>query len=365
MSKASASYFSAMHDISDNECRSLLDVLPCYVTLRDRDLKVLWANAAVVRDFGDPVENTACELFGIDRSNCADCPVEKTFQDGEVHGKEFTFTKRDGRTVEVVAYSTPVRDEGGRIVSVALTATGLGPVKNVRNQLMLLGQTVAGMAHGIKNIMMGLDGGIYVVNKGLEAGNRDEVKEGWEMVLLNFDKISHIVKDILYCSKERQPNFKKIFPNEIALQIYRLFKDVAASFSIEIRLDLNEEVKEAVIDPDGLHTVLSNLVGNAMDACKIDLWKDEHVIDIRTRRRDDRALVVEVADNGVGMDKTVKDHVFEDFFSSKGNQGTGLGLLVTQKILREHGGKIAFTSGPNQGTTFTAVFPWREEADQV
>ena len=65
------------------------------------------------------------------------------------------------------------------------------------------------MAHSIKNIMMGLEGGIYVVNKGIEAKNQDEVKEGWEMVLLNFDKISHIVKDILYCSKEREPNLQR------------------------------------------------------------------------------------------------------------------------------------------------------------
>jgi signal transduction histidine kinase len=216
------------------------------------------------------------------------------------------------------------------------------------------------MAHSIKNIMMGLEGGIYVVNKGLEDKKQDEVKEGWEMVLLNFDKITHIVKDILYCSKEREPNLQKIKPNDIAREVYKLFKDMAASYAIEIRLDLDDKVRDAVIDPEGFHTVLSNLVTNAMDACKIDVWKDEHVVEIRTRKRSDRSTVIEVADNGIGIDKDLKTHVFEDFFTSKGDKGTGLGLMVTQKILKEHGGNITFRSRPGQGTTFVATFPFRD-----
>jgi signal transduction histidine kinase len=64
-----------------------------------------------------------------------------------------------------------------------------------------------------------------------------------------------------------------------------------------------------------------------------------------------------VADNGIGIDKDLKEHVFEDFFTSKGGKGTGLGLMVTQKILREHGGNITFRSRPGEGTTFVATFP--------
>jgi histidine kinase len=110
---------------------------------------------------------------------------------------------------------------------------------------------------------------------------------------------------------------------------------------------------------------LSNLVANAMDACKIDLWKDEHLVETRTRKSGDAAIIIEVADNGIGIDRDVKEHVFEDFFTSKGGKGTGLGLMVTQKILREHGGNITFRSRPGQGTTFVAKFPRREEPEQV
>ena len=68
-----------------------------------------------------------------------------------------------------------------------------------------------------------------------------------------------------------------------------------------------------------------------MDACKIDVWKDTHLIELRTHKGHDGSTVIEVADNGIGIDKDLKEHVFEDLFSSKGDKGTGLGLMVTQK----------------------------------
>jgi signal transduction histidine kinase len=353
-----------MNDPANDQFGRLLDSLPCYVTLQDRELNILWMNSSCRRDFGSPKAKTCYKLYKIDKAKCFDCPVEKTFADGEIHSKEMMLTTNNGSRVNVIVYSSPVRDDNGEIASVIETAVNITSVKDIQKQLILLGQTVAGMAHSIKNIMMGLEGGIYVVNKGLEDKKQDEVKDGWEIVLLNFDKISAIVKDILYCSKEREPNLERIDPNKVVRQVYDLFKDVALRYAIEIRLDLNEDLKEAIIDPAGLHTVLSNLVSNAMDACKIDVWKEEHLVEIRTRKGGDGSTVIEVADNGVGIDKDLKTHVFEDFFTSKGDKGTGLGLMVTQKILREHGGNITFRSRPGRGTTFVANFPFRDFPEQ-
>ncbi|MBI5252063.1 MAG: PAS domain-containing protein [Desulfomonile tiedjei] len=349
-----------MNDFANEHYRRLLDALPCYVTLQDRELNILWCNESYQRDFGLPYGKTCFELYGTDKAKCSDCPVEKTFLDGLIHSREMTVKTKDDHRTNMMVYSSPVRDDNGKIISVLETAVNVTSVKDMQKQLILLGQTVAGMAHSIKNIMMGLEGGIYVVNKGIEDKSQDEIKEGWEMVLLNFDKISHIVKDILYCSKDREPNLQEIRPNDVVREVYKLFKSMAGSYAIEIRLDLDGNVRDAVIDPAGLHTVLSNLVTNAMDACKIDLWKDEHLVEVRTRKGKNGSTIIEVADNGIGIGKDLKAHVFEDFFSSKGDKGTGLGLMVTQKILREHGGKITFRSRPGRGTTFVATFPRKE-----
>lgn len=336
---------------------AILEALPLYAALLGTDRTVLWMNALARKDFGAPKRKVCHELYGVRDGPCADCPVERTLEDGLVHGREFSFRTKHGERVSVMVDTAPLRDDTGNIVAVIETAVNITSVKEIQRQLILVGQTVAGMTHSIKNIMMGLDGGIYVVNKGLETNDRQEIREGWDMVLLNFKKISQIVQDILYCSKEREPNLQVINPNETVMEVYRLFKDAAQRYSTKIVTELGDDVGEALIDPAGLHTVLSNLVSNAMDACKMDLWKDEHLIELRTKKRKDGAIVFEVADNGVGIDKNIKEQVFEEFFTSKGDKGTGLGLMVTQKILREHGGKVGFRSRPGHGTTFSAVFP--------
>jgi signal transduction histidine kinase len=349
-----------MRTLANEQREKLLDALPCYALLLDRDRNVLWANPLALRDFR-PTKGRKCwNWYGIDKSRCSDCPVLKTFQDGLIHSEEMMVVTGAGARITVLAHSSPVLDDDGKVEAVLATSVNITPVKEIQKQLILLGETVAGMAHSIKNIMMGLEGGIYVVNKGIEAKNQTEVKEGWEMVLLNFDKISHIVKDILYCSKDRVPDFQLVKPNELIRQVHDLFSETARRYHIEVRLDLDEQLKEAAMDPSGLHTVLSNLVSNALDACKLDVWKDSHLVEIRSRQGMDGSTIVEVADNGVGIDKNLKTHVFEDFFSSKGDQGTGLGLMVTQKIMREHGGNITFRSRPGRGTTFVATFPRRD-----
>ncbi|MGO8822739.1 MAG: two-component system sensor histidine kinase NtrB [Desulfomonilaceae bacterium] len=349
-----------MSDLPNYDWKRMLDALPCYVTLQDRGLRILWSNNLHRQHFGSPKERTCRKIYKISASQCSECIVKKTFEDGKIHSRELLLTPRDQPRVSVISHSSPFYDELNRLVGVIVTSVNITSVKEIQKQLIMVGQTVAGMAHSIKNIMMGLDGGIYIVNGGIKINDQKEIKDGWEIVLLNFEKLSHLVKDILYCSREREPNFKLINPNTVVTEVFNLFKDLAARYSIEIRLDLDPTLELAVVDPEGLHTVLTNLVTNAMDACKMDLWKDTHLLEIRTRKGLDGSVIIEVADNGLGIDKDLKHHVFEDLFTSKGDKGTGLGLMVTQKIMKEHGGNITFRSRPSQGTTFVATFPHRD-----
>ncbi len=342
--------------------KHILRNLPCYVLILDPSLKVVWANEQVKTHFGPIEEKTCRQLYQLTKSQCKDCPVDLTFGDGMVHTTEKTLTDLEGKRIYVLCFSQAIKDESGRITHAVETSVDITSVKEIQKQLILLGQTVAGMAHSIKNIMMGLEGGIYVVNKGLEDNDRRQIKEGWDMVLLNFEKISNIVKDILYCSKERPPDLQHVNPNAVAKEVYELFKKTAASYSVTLQLDLDTTLTEAILDPAGLHTVLSNLVSNAIDACKMDIFKDRHLVEIRSKKGKDGSVVFEVADNGAGIDRKVRDHMFEDFFSSKGDKGTGLGLMVTQKIVREHGGTITFRSRPRQGTTFIVTFPQGQSA---
>jgi two-component system NtrC family sensor kinase len=112
---------------------------------------------------------------------------------------------------------------------------------------------------------------------------------------------------------------------------------------------------QVMVDPEGIHTCLMNLVTNAIEAFPKDSSGGEVVVS----SRDDEAagLYLQVKDTGEGMSKEVKQQIFESLFSTKGARGTGLGLALTQKIVRDHGGTIKVESELKQGSCFTIILP--------
>jgi signal transduction histidine kinase len=132
-----------------------------------------------------------------------------------------------------------------------------------------------------------------------------------------------------------------------------------AEEDITIRTELSEPPHRGRFDPEGLHSLLCNLTANAIDACRFDLAedKDHHTIVLRCRLDVGDTTVLEVEDDGIGIPEELNAKVFEDYFSSKGTEGTGIGLLVVQKVAEEHGGKVTFSSKPGHGTRFTVTIP--------
>jgi len=101
-------------------------------------------------------------------------------------------------------------------------------------------------------------------------------------------------------------------------------------------------------------------VGNAVDACVEDPDDGkQHTVTVSTRRVGDDRIRFAVADTGMGMDQPTQDKLFTSFFSTKGSRGTGLGLMVTHKLVTEHGGDISVSSQPGTGTTVTMTLPHR------
>lgn len=340
--------------------QQLFSTVPCFICVLDRSHRVVEAND-LYRSAFDATDRSLCyEVCKRRTSQCPNCLVDKTFEDGEVRSNEETLTTRDGRRINVVVYTQPVFDDDGNIASVMEVFTDITEVKRLQRQLALTGRAVASMAHRVKNILMGLDGGIFVVNNGLEDDDRESVREGWEMVQRNVGLVSRIVKDLLYCSKDRDPVFSTgVDPRAIVREVQRLYADRVAGERIALRVDLCQQDVTGRFDSDGLHSLLCNLVANAIDACRFDPSPDksEHTITLRTRRNGDGAVVLEVEDDGAGIPEDLNGKVFEDFFSSKGTEGTGIGLLVVQKVAEEHGGKVTFTSTPGTATTFTVTLP--------
>jgi PAS domain S-box-containing protein len=338
----------------------LFSAVPCFICVLNRDHHVVEANTLYRESFDVSDRRLCYEICKKRTAKCANCLVDQTFEDGLIHSSEETLITRDGQRINVVVHTRPVFDENREIASVMEVFTDVTEVKRLQRQLALTGRAVAGMAHRVKNILMGLEGGIFIVNEGLDNNERTSIEQGWEMVERNVGLVTGIVKDLLYCSKDREPSFESgICPQDIVREVRDLYAARMSDDHVEIRTEFSTPPHRGTFDPDAIHNLLCNLVANAIDACRFDPCPDkmQHNVVIRCFENGNGTTVFEVEDDGAGIPEDLSHRVFQEFFSSKGSEGTGIGLLVVQKVAEEHGGKVTFESRPGHGTVFTVTIP--------
>jgi nitrogen-specific signal transduction histidine kinase len=223
-------------------------------------------------------------------------------------------------------------------------------------RLAAVGQTVAGLAHGVKNLLTGLEGGMYMLNTGLQKLNIERVQKGVDMLTRNIDRISIFVKAFLSYAKGREIQVKLSNPIEIANEVVELYVSNANNLGIELKSEQIGNIAPALIDYESMHECLTNLVGNAIDACRISDKEGGCRVTVKTYEHDN-TIIYEVTDNGSGMDYEVKTKVFTSFFTTKGLGGSGIGLLMTKKIVQEHGGTIEMESEHGKGSVFRIKLP--------
>lgn len=262
--------------------------------------------------------------------------------------------------------NVPIRLIGTKLVSenipmgMAFSIQNLNEIKRLEREkleaerLAAVGQTVAGLAHGIKNLLTSLVGGMYMLKSGIDKGKIERVGKGLDMLSRNIDRISMFVKTFLDFSKGRNINAQLCNPCDIAEEVVQLYAVKAKQLGIELKNISSQKIEHAPIDYESMHECLTNLIGNAIDACCVSDTKENCHVYVKTSEKDG-IIIYEVADNGCGMDYEVKSKVFTNFFTTKGLGGTGIGLLMTKKIVYEHGGVIEFESESNKGTTFQII----------
>jgi signal transduction histidine kinase len=188
------------------------------------------------------------------------------------------------------------------------------------------------------------------------------------MVQRNIAKISTLAMDLLTYSKERQPEYRKVRPGQVAREVVELFRTRAQEFGVQVVLEIDEDTEPLAMDASGMHQCLVNLVGNAVDSCRPEICGHElGRVTLRIRRRPGCAVCFEVEDNGCGIDQEDKEKLFTTFFSTKGAEGTGLGLLNVQKIVAEHKGRVEVQSELGRGSVFCVLLPEglaRKEEDE-
>ena len=463
------------------EYRMLFDKVPCYISVINRDFRVIRANQSARNTFGDMTGKHCYEVYKHSHLKCATCPAEQTFQDGMVHSERHLGISKDGEPTSYVVATSPLSSDDGmhnHVIEIALdvtekerlerelteahaqlkaliessidgvivldssekvslcnpaasaisgykyedikgkpvpqnlfpeqfmkiddqettplqlqetditTASGekipvrfsgvvlrsgtkilghaayfqdLRVIKELEKQkidaerLGAVGQTVAGLAHSIRNILTGLEGGIYVVDSGLEKNRKDRITLGWGMLHRNIDRISVLVRSLLEFAGGRTPHVTLVDPVILTGEVIDLFRETAEQAGIRIKFAPESDVSQAPLDKESIHACLANLITNALDACQASDKSDCQII-VKCYDKDS-CLIFEVEDQGCGMAYEVKQMIFTNFFTTKGTKGTGLGMLTVRKTTHEHGGRVVFESQEGKGSVFRLIFP--------
>lgn len=226
----------------------------------------------------------------------------------------------------------------------------------LQDHLSSLGLMIGSISHSIKGLLTGLDGGIYLLGKGLKTRDEAQIEEGWKTVKVMADRIRNMVMDILFYAKKRDLRWEKVDLYQFAEEAARIMENRLKDTGIAFKRDFGGAIDDCEIDPGYVHAALMNLFDNAIDACQRGTKAPESRITFAVAPANGN-ISFSIIDNGIGMDEATQGKLFTLFFSSKGIQGTGLGLYITKNIIEQHGGTISVCSARGQGSRFTILLP--------
>ncbi|NQT40398.1 MAG: PAS domain-containing protein [Planctomycetes bacterium] len=334
----------------------LFDQVPCYISIQDPGLHIVEANHAFWQDFGDCLGRKCYNIYKHRNETCITCPVQETFVDGNSHTQEEVVTSLEGKQMNVLVTTAPIRNRRGRITHVMEMSADITAIRELEDRLTKLGLLVGSVSHGLKGLLNGLAGGMYLVDSGFKKDNQERIHKGWDTVKRNVARVQSMVSDILYYAKDRVPIWEPLSAVEVARDVCALAESRAKEQNVELVATIDPDAGQVEADPQAVRSLLVNLIENSMDACRLDVKNSGHRVDVRLQGAP-RHVRFEIEDNGIGMDQETREKAFSLFFSSKGSEGTGLGLFVSNRIARAHGGTIQLTSEPGVGTQFIVELP--------
>jgi PAS domain S-box-containing protein len=318
------------------------------------------------------LNHAACQFFGLDPEQATGKSIST-----QIRGLDWTVLGKPGRTISrdlevfypenryLNFYLAPIdgaEDEHqplGYVMLVRdLTSTRAEAEETLESErLNALTLLAAGVAHEIGNPLNSLDIHLQLLGRKLRKlppGDRGPLEENLTTARAEIQRLDLILKQFLHAVRPTAPLREKRDLHAILHETLRLLEPELASRKIAVQLDLADSLPPAFIDPGQFQQVFYNLIRNAFQAISSDLG---HII-IRTRMNDFETII-SIEDNGTGISPEHMGALFEPYRTTK-SSGSGLGLLIVRRIIREHGGAIAIESEENQGTRVLINFPHKE-----
>ncbi len=306
------------------------------------------------------------ELFSANRS-VVDL-IEKTGREGQGFSMhDGHIVRQDGSTVSVSLATSPILSADGGLKGVALLMRDMSRIRaleeDVRRSdgLASVGILVAGLAHEIKNPLGGIKGAAQLLK---EVDDDDELEQCTDIIIKETDRVSGLLEELLDFSNPKRMTFAPLNIHQVLDGVITLLSKSEEGEGIEFSTDYDPSIPPLPGDSEKLTQVFINLVKNGCEA-----MKKKGRLKIKTRIINDyllhgeagtRATVmaVDIKDEGPGIDEGDLPRLFTPFFSKK-QGGTGLGLSLSDRIIREHKGGIRVSGSPGEGAVFTVCLPLR------
>ncbi len=332
----------------------------------------------VISDGGGLVtylNKAAADFFGLRQPAVIGEPVSRVFPgldweslvgDSRVVSRDLEVYYPENRCLNV--YVAPIDDEQkgvvlGRVMIIRdVTRNRRVQAEKIESEtLNVLTLLAAGVAHEIGNPLNSLNIHLQLAERKLRKAPpklREELQEILSVSRGEIKRLDGIIKNFLAAIRPTTPALESHGLNRLLKESLRVLEPEISDRAIEVVLELHSTLPELNVDADQVKQAFYNLIRNACQAIGTG-----GVLNIRTDLDDDHVLV-RFADDGSGITPEDMANLFQPYYTTK-SSGSGLGLLIVRRIMREHGGEIELESQPAQGTTVTCYFPRRDRRPRL
>ena len=345
---------------SRNTLRALFDHLPAALYTIDTDYRLVAVNRTRTQRLGQPphalVGITCYQAFFSRTEPCLDCRVRQTLDTGQTTQRnERRYVGDDIFEWEINTY--PIRDDNDRIIQAVLVEQDvterrrLEAILTQSEKLAAIGQLAAGVAHEINNPLTAIIANAQILHRELPPNS--DLQESVDLIARAGARAAQVVRNLLDFARKEEYHLGVTDPNQTIERALELVQHEILARGVHLEFNPDPNLPPILASQDHLQSVWLNLLLNAIDS----LDKIPAEIHISTLRVGDE-IHVKVADNGKGIPSDRLTRIFEPFYTTKAaGRGTGLGLSVSHRIIRQHGGRIGVESQLGMGSTFTIVLP--------
>lgn len=346
---------------SRNTLRALFDSIPAALYIIDRKYKLVAVNLScaqrAIRQPNALVGRQCYEALHNRQEPCAGCRVSETFfsKQSTSRTERRWGVEEDPTEWEISTYS--ILDETDQVVQAILLEQDVTEKRRLESiiaqseKLAAVGQLAAGVAHEINNPLTAIIANAQILQRQLPQD--DEMQESVELISRAGARATQVVRNLLDFARKEQYNLAPTDINETIQRALALVQHEFLARSITLTFEPAKDLPKILASHDHLQGVWLNLLLNAVDA--IDSPNGE--IRVITRRTGHEIRVI-ISDNGKGIPPERISRIFEPFYTTKSpGRGTGLGLSVCHRIIKQHGGHILVDSQLGSGTEFTVVLP--------